>query len=269
MNEIIEYNRKTVNNINEWIKYDNYVNSYFNYGIPGHIYDLISKPINNDICETDIICLNILEFYNSQNYISYLEIGVSVGKTFYQIIQFIKKHAPTNFRISCIEIENINPLLKDLISLDFNDINTTKITKDNTINSIRTNEYNYIHNWNNKIYYYEADEFDKEIWKYMKTKYNIIFSDALHNPSALLEEFDSIINNDLINENGFMYCFDDLEANQDEPMWKAVYHIYNQLKSKFINLDFIIEHLYVNGWLGEHEYKHNFGVIIAKPCASK
>ena len=45
MNEIIEYNRKTVNNINEWIKYDNYVNSYFNYGIPGHIYDLISKPI--------------------------------------------------------------------------------------------------------------------------------------------------------------------------------------------------------------------------------
>lgn len=114
------------------------------------------------------------------------------------------------------------------------------------------------------ITYYESDEFDLDIWKHMH-KYNFIFSDALHEPSALLYEYNMLKQHNLFDELGFIYCFDDLEPLQTQPMWLAVKHIVNDITNNFNNHTVILEHLVVNGWIGQYEFAHNFGVIKVIP----
>ena len=94
----------------------------------------------------------------------------------------------------------------------------------------------------------------------MNIKYNIIFSDAFHEPQALMNEYLQLKNNNLIDFNNFVYCFDDLESNITGKMWEIVYFIYNDLIT-ITNQTLFIKHFVVNGWLGNHEGSHNFGVI--------
>ena len=86
MDNIIRYNRQTLNSVKNWINRTDWETpqSIFNYGLPDSIYHLINLPIDENITEVDIICKYLTEFPK----VNYLEIGVSVGKTFYQIIQF-------------------------------------------------------------------------------------------------------------------------------------------------------------------------------------
>jgi hypothetical protein len=261
MNSIIQYNRETLSFVKKWIERKDWEipNSIFNYGLPDSIFDLINLPINNDITEVDMICNYFLEF---EKPINYLEIGVSVGKTFYQIIKFSQNYCKFNNTFSCIDIEHINPKLEKI--LDDMSITKTinKIEVDNTLlHSIRKKNKNVITKWDNNITYYESDEFDTNIWKNMIIKYNFIFSDALHEPNALITEYKNIQNNNLLDETGFIYCFDDLENDKNQPMWQAVYTIYNDMKLKYGLLNISIDHFYVNGWIGQYEHIHNFGVI--------
>ena len=55
MDEIIKYNRKTLNKIECFISHSNYENSNDLYGLPRHVYHLINKPINNDITYVDLL----------------------------------------------------------------------------------------------------------------------------------------------------------------------------------------------------------------------
>ena len=259
MEDIINFNRKTLNSVSNWIERPDWEipNSLFNYGLPDYIYHLINKPISNEITEADLICKYILDLSKNAN-IHYLEIGVSVGKTFYQIINFAKSHLVENtFTLSCLDIEKINPSFEKLLQGN----KTVEKIPANTDNiSLRKSEYNYITNWDNIVYYFESDEFDKNIWKYMNRKYNLIFSDALHEPNALITEYKNLKDNLLLDEKEFIYCFDDLEDNEKYgPMWKAVHYIFSDIKTKYKNST--LEHHVVNGWIGDHEHKHHFGVI--------
>lgn len=260
---IIKLNRTTLSTVNNWISFQNWNNSLFQYGLPPHVFHIINEPINTELTEADLLCQFACVMFNSTKYINYLEIGVSVGKTFYQLILFITTCIKQNFSLSCLDIEKINPTLECLLD----NMGETKIIKtlevDTSINStmVKKNK-NFIYSWN-KIKYYEADEFDKTIWKSMDNTFNLIFSDALHRPDALLMECNSLMENKLFDPNGFIYCFDDLESAEDLPMWKAVYDITKKLEEEYTNLKFSVQHHIVNGWLGQHEYKHHFGVIIA------
>jgi hypothetical protein len=268
MQEIIEFNRNTLNSVDKWINKDdwNIPKSIFNYGLPPCIFHLIDLPLNQDITEVDMICNYMLDFSQKYNKINYLEIGVSVGKTFYQIVNFSKRYLDTieNKSFSCIDIEKINPKLELLLDNMYDNKILTKIDVDSELtNSIRKNDNNFITKWNNNITYYESDEFDKNIWKNMGINYNIIFSDALHHPDALLTEYNNIKQNKLLDKEGFIYCFDDLEDDKTYPMWLTVIEIYNDVKKTFPLLKITLEHFVVNGWIGQHEHKHNFGVIKA------
>ena len=53
------------------------------------MYHLINKPINNDITYVDL--LTFLYSYLGKNKINYLEIGVSVLKTFFQMANFLER----------------------------------------------------------------------------------------------------------------------------------------------------------------------------------
>lgn len=267
MDNIIEFNRETLSTVPKWIENEDWSkpNSIFNYGLPSHILHLIDLPISKDLTEADLLCSFITDLAKTRGYINYIEIGVSVGKTFYQIINFANKKFShvVDIKLSCLDIEKINPNLEkilDCIYIDSKVISEIPSTK--LLESMRNKETNIITKWEN-ITYYESDEFDPAIWKIMDKKYNIIFSDALHEPSALICEYEQLKNNDLFDDTGFIYCFDDLETSQNGRMWLAVKQIHNDLVKTFPHMKIVLEHKVVNGWIGQHEFPHNFGLIRA------
>ena len=266
MNSIIEFNRRTLNSVPNWINISDYNSppSLFNYGLPKHVYHLINKTISMDVTECDIICFCISLFNNDNIPINYLEIGVSVGKTFYQILEYVN-HNSKKYSLNCLDIEIINPILNNLILLKNNKVSEKKQISnvDNKYKFDYNNKFNNtITTWTNgfnEIIYYESNSFDNDIWKIMK-KYNIIFSDGHHEPSALMNEYENLKNNNLIDYDKFIYCFDDLEGDKNGGMWQVVLKIVEDLKI-ITNKEIFLKHYVVNGWLGNHEYKHNFGLI--------
>jgi len=266
MDEIIKFNRQTLSNVEHWIKRADWENppSIFNYGLPHYIFHLIDAPIDENLTEVDMICKYLGELPK----INYLEIGVSVGKTFYQVIKYAEHfHANVDKSFSCIDIEKINPTLEKLFDDVYPNKNVISSNIDETnVNSIRKQKNNFETVWgDNQVKYYEADEFDKNIWKTMNTQYNFIFSDAFHAPHALINEYTNIKNNNLLDPEGFIYCFDDLDSYREGPMWNAVSQISKDIQNQYPQFDVTVEHLVINGWIGQHESKHNFGVIKCFP----
>lgn len=270
MDKIIEFNRNTLNNVSNWIKKEDWESppSLYNYGLPSSVFHLINKNISNELTECDLLCYFMVMFNDKNIPINYLEIGASVGKTFFQIAKFVKYNIVNNIKYSlnCLDIEKINPILKELLlSLPYDSLEETKLIPNISIQEsfiIQKNENSImkIIHGNNDIKYFESNEFDIDIWKHMSNKYNIIFSDALHEPFALLNEYYQLKINNLIDYENFIYCFDDLESEQTGGMWQAANSISNDLKC-ITNNQIYIKHYKVNGWLGNNEYIHNFGVI--------
>lgn len=265
MDEIIKFNRQTLSGVKQWINRNDWETppSIFNYGLPDSIFHLIDLPLDENVTEVDMICKYLGELPK----INYLEIGVSVGKTFYQVIKYAEHfHANVDKSFSCIEIEKINPTLEKL----FDDVYGNKsVTLSNTdelnVNSIRKQNNNFVTVWDSRVKYYEADEFDKNIWTTMNAPYNFIFSDAYHAPHALINEYTNIQNNNLLDPEGFIYCFDDLEGYKQGPMWNAVTQISHDIQTQYPHFSVTVDHLNINGWIGQHETKHNFGVIKCFP----
>jgi hypothetical protein len=268
MENIVSYNKNTLKSVEQWIKREDYdiPNSIFNYGLPERIFHLIDTDISDDLTECDIICYFIYLFNKDSLPINYIELGVSVGKTFYQICKYTKNNINIEYSINGLDLEKINPILKKLLfSLKFDEFKETTVPINlyQTSGINRNTNLNTILKWNNSknnIMYYESDVFDIDIWKHMDKKYNIIFSDAFHEPHALLIEYNNLKNNNLIDLNKFIYCFDDLEDNKNGNMWGSVISIYNDI-SNTTGQKIFLKHYKVNGWIGNNESKHNFGII--------
>jgi hypothetical protein len=265
MDKIIKFNRQTLSNVKHWITRNDWETppSIFNYGLPDSIFHLIDLPLDENVTEVDMICKYLGELPK----INYLEIGVSVGKTFYQVIKYAEHfHANVDKSFSCIDIEKINPTLEKLFDdMYHNKYVTLSNTDETNNNSIRKQKKNFVTTWDNHVNYYEADEFDKNIWTTMNTRYNFIFSDAYHAPHALINEYTNIKNNNLLDPEGFIYCFDDLEGYKQGPMWNAVKQISDDIQTQYPQFSVTVEHLNINGWIGQYEYKHNFGVVKCFP----
>ena len=193
---IIEYNRQTLQSVPYWILQNDWESppSLFNYGLPPYVFHLIDKPISSELTECDIICSYMKKLQELGKCVNYLEIGVSVGKTFFQICNYIQAHNLTSYNLNCLDIEKINPTLKNLLDsrLQYDKFEEHHFEGSKGLDSLRSSELINLKTWKNNensISYYESDEFDKKIWHNMKSSYNIIVSDALHEPAALLEEY--------------------------------------------------------------------------------
>jgi len=105
------------------------------------------------------------------------------------------------------------------------------------------------------IVYVCGDVWDSCTWKKLSgQKFNVIFSDALHTPEAIQFEFDQLVKNSLLDEK-FFILWDDLEGEMET----AFYNIINKYKKHFNIKEIYL--LKLNGWIGEHERKHNIGII--------
>lgn len=246
INPILKYNRKTLKKIDHWIDDDVYDRSIFNYGLPQRVKHLIDNELNEDITYTDaILCLSTF----LKKDVNYLELGVSVGKNFFQMANFFKNSNLTGF-----DIEEINPKLESFFCRGNREEWETEAKSLKKTNSSLT-EYFYPPNHNN-IKYLSGDIFDEKSWQRLSgNKFNVIFSDAFHSPDAILHEYLMIKKYEILDDDQFILIWDDLGGEMEiafNQIWSEVcrkYNLNNECKIR----------VRLNGWIGLNV--HEIGII--------
>ena len=244
LNDYIKKNRESLYLVENWIDKNSFINSWFNYGVPDFIELDINKKINLDLTYSDVLLFLSNNFFEKVNY---LEIGVSVGKNFFQIMNGLND----NSSIFGFDIEDINPIIERKILFEKRDLwETPFISIKKSPSSLTSYKY-----FKKNIAYVCGDVWDSSSWKKLSgQKFNVIFSDALHTPEAIQFEFEQIVKNSLLDEN-FIILWDDLEGEMEIAFYKIIrkYKKYFNIKEIYL--------LKLNGWIGEHERKHNIGII--------
>ena len=237
LHTIILNNRKTLSETHSFLSKNQYVEN--NYGIPGNIFLCIDKPIDSFPTYSDIFIF-ISRYLNKP--INYLEIGVSVFKNYIQMNESLQDSNLTGF--------DINPVAPNSLFI-FNENNK----KENS------NEHVY-RGYNNKnknvLSYFKGDVLDRKetgIFKNIfNSKFNFIFSDALHEHDAVISEYENIIKGNLDKE--FILYFDDLDFPGLE---NTINIIYSDIKKEY--KDVFCTTFYINGWVGQHEKLHKNALI--------
>jgi hypothetical protein len=246
MLKYIKANRDVLNSIDNWIDEEAFSKSFFQYGVPDFIRDDINKKIDSDVTYSDII-VYIANTYFRQP--SYLEIGVSVGKNFWQIIN----SSPNLTNVYGFDIEDINPVVEKKLSF----ISEEKWdTKPDSIKKNKSSLKKYSFNNIPSVNYVSGDVWDVNSWSKMKNnRFNIVFSDALHTPEAIIFEFEMLVKHNLCADK-FVIIWDDIVGRMEN----AFYKIYKQYDKQFDAKEYYL--INANGWIGQYEKgKHSIGII--------
>jgi len=234
--EVAKKNREALSSVDCFITDQDYKNSPDNYGLPSQVRHLIDLPINEDLTYVDI--LMFLKQHLKTQKPKYVEIGVSVLKTFYQVANFLE-----DCELYAFDINEINPTIADRFA--------------HTEQRSQVNKYNYN---NNKITHFRGDVFEKEDFFLFKKEVgasaNIVFSDAHHTGEGLKAEYDSYIEEGLSDD--FILYYDDLH---NPPMQQGFLEICQKHKQKNPSITSAL--LQANGWLGQHESAHLNGIITS------
>lgn len=241
--EVVRENRASLAQVEDWIDEDAFSQSCFQYGVPDFIKTEINKPIGNDLTYTDLM-LHISRTHFSR--LNYLEIGVSVGKNFYQMLT-----AHRNASITGFDIEEINPVLEKPLNFRSKDEWETRVRSiKKTPSSFKKYTFE-----NSEVNYLCADVWDENSWKKLAgQKFNLVFSDALHTPAAILFEFEMLVKYDLLDDK-FVIFWDDLVGKMENSFYRIIRKYDRKYQLKDIYL------LNINGWVGEHEAPHTVGII--------
>ncbi len=247
---IIESNRKTLRKVTRWIDDNLYRTSVFQYGIPDRIKHLIDKEVGEMITYSDVI-LYFSRLLKQK--ISYLELGVSVGKNFWQVANFLKDSSLTGF-----DIEVMNPVLEVFLTkMDSIEWETISGSLKKGRSSLTL--YKYEPN-QNMMAYLSGDILDENSWRRLSgRKFNLIFSDALHDPKALLFEWEMIERYKLLNEDEFVMIWDDLGGEMTISfirIWSRIRDRYGPHKPRKLVTQ-------CRGWLGVNEPEHIIGIITS------
>lgn len=239
----IRTNRQSLQLIDNWIDEEAFSHSYFQYGVPEFLKPQINKPIDDNPTYTDLMTFIAQKYFTQVNY---LEIGVSVGKNFFQLL-----HALQNARLTAFDIEEINPVLEKKLRADTRtEWPTPAGSIKKNASSLRTFTFD-----DKKVSYLSADVWDANSWAKLEgNKFNIVFSDALHSPKAILFEFEMLFKYRLLDEK-FIIVWDDLVGKMKNSFFKIIrkYNEVYQIKDIYL--------LEVNGWVGQHEGPHSVGII--------
>lgn len=241
--EIKKINRASLGLIDNWIDDTAFAKSFFKYGVPDFIKTEINKPIGNALTYTDLMLFISQKHFT---HLRYFEIGVSVGKNFFQMINAHEKGQFIGF-----DIEEINPVLEQRLTLKNRQIWETpsrSIKKNQS--SLKTYQFR-----GTEVSYLSADVWDENSWAKLKGyKFNMVFSDALHTPQAILFEFEMLVKYDLLDDQ-FVIFWDDLVGKMKNSFYKIIRKYDKVYKIQDIYL------LNINGWVGENEAAHTVGVI--------
>jgi hypothetical protein len=245
LNTICEKNRSTLKKVKKWLISEVAEKSYFQYGVPDDIKTLLDLDIGNELTYTDLIAYYSRLF----NTVNYLELGVSVGKNFLQLAEQFENAIITGY-----DIENINPVLESFF--EFKSV-IKWATPSQSIRKEDSSLKQYLYKTNH-VKYLAGDIWDESTWeKLYGGKFNVIFSDALHDPKALLWEFEMMSKYDLLNDK-FIIFWDDLNNG----LKQSFFYIAKQSMNKYGVTRDNIHLIKINGWLGQnYPIKHDVGFI--------
>jgi hypothetical protein len=216
---VYEQNRKTLATVQNWISDETLAGSLWRYGVPvgwneSHAA-LIDRTGLLDM-ESEVTAADLLSFVAKRigAKISYLEIGVSVGKNLLQIDRQL-----TGAKLVGLDIEELNPVLKHQFS-HVTDVGTPsapyqvetlsrgRVEKRTTLKRCISQERGNI------FEYLSGDQFLDATWAMLAgTRFNLIFSDGVHSAEALRTELDFLMKYQLIDRNRFVMFWDDLQSD--------------------------------------------------------
>ncbi len=221
--EIINKNRIYLKTINKFLSEDSYAQN--DYGVQRRIYNNLEKEIVKIPTYSDLLIFFIKKLF--ENKVNYLEIGVSVLKNYLQINNGVSD--------------------SNIVGFDINDLNPNFIN----LNKIQKNNNNLIYFKGNVLNEEDAQKFN-EIFK---DKFDLVFSDALHEPEAIRSEYELIIKNNL--KNKFLVYYDDLDfVGIEDELGKIRKDLENHLDK---SINFYTLNIY--GWIGQHEKLHKNGIL--------
>ena len=135
----------------------------------------------------------------------------------------------------------------NIVGFDINDLNPNFIN----LNKIQKNNNNLIYFKGNVLSKEDAEKFNETF----KDKFDLVFSDALHEPEAIRSEYELIIKNNL--KNKFLIYYDDLDfAGIEDELGKIRKDLENHLDE---SINFYTLNIY--GWIGQHEKLHKNGIL--------
>ena len=247
-------NRAFLRTVDCWIREPDYCNSIFQYGLPLPMRHLIDAPMTEEVTYSDAIsCLARAMGPD----LRYLELGVSVGKNFSQVLRRVHGAELTGF-----DIEDINPVLEEML-VEESQAEWFTMSKSIREKPSRLTEYSFAPNAN-KVRYLAGDIFDGRSWECLAGQtFNLVFSDAFHSATALLKEWDMIKAHNLLAPDGFIMMWDDLG---DRQMRTAFFQIVEEMSAEH-RLDKSNAGIaFYRGWLGMHAPYHPIGFMRMTGC---
>lgn len=245
---IYQGNRTTLSSVPSWIDPASLPNSLWRYGVPeqwerGRLG--LGRTGLNEI-EPEVTYTDLIAFIASYiEPLSYFEIGVSVGKNFLQVVERFPD--------------------ADLVGLDIEDINPALASRFDRIETVFRSEYAYpvesltgraevhlteyrLHRRNGRpVTYIKGDQYNTDTWALLRgRRFNLIFSDGVHSPRALRDEYRQLAANELLDLSGrFAIYWDDLVdiGMQDAfneialrlPGWHGLHWIHGTYGQKRLN----------------------------------
>lgn len=246
---IVQKNRLNETKIPIWWDEELLNDSIFQYGIVDDIKPFLNKPLGNTYNYSDLLChFHDLIKHNDNKRINYLELGVSVGKNLFTLLNYFD-----NADLYGYEIEEINPYLSNHLVFE------NKVEWQTSATSLKRHPSS-LSNYSfstNKLHYLSGDIWDQASWEKLSgKKFDIIFSDAFHSPDALLFEYEMLVKYNLIGEQ-FILVWDDLHFGMKDAFLTINMKI--KKSNHLMNTKcFLIQ---INGWLGENWGKHPVGII--------
>ena len=203
MANVIAMNRRALSEIDDWLPSGLLANSVFRYGINPDVERLINLPVDDEVTHADLLA------YFGQAHskpCKYLELGVSVGKSLWQVMQTCAPCECWGF-----DIEEINPRLKrNLVQLSHEQFATPSTSIKKSPSSVTR----FVHSASGStLTYICADIFDKRAWGFLSGQgFSLVLSDALHTPEALDFEWSQIIELKILDTEETVIVWDDLDG---------------------------------------------------------
>jgi hypothetical protein len=221
--DVYARNRETLKGVRNWVSADTLERSLWRYGVPaewtnqansGAVDHTMLEDAESEVTSADLLAF-IARHYLPR--LSYLEIGVSVGKTILQIHNQVSGAALVG-----IDVEELNPTLQqqfDTCEVIWRADAPYPVETLSKGVAYKNASCVRLIGKANALDYVSADQFRDDTWRQLAgRRFNLIFSDGVHSPEALQNELQFLCKYDLIDRDIFFMFWDDL---WDEGMQSA------------------------------------------------
>jgi hypothetical protein len=200
--QIMARNREALRQVSSWIPAPRSV-EHAGYG-GGCNPDLEVDTVTDEITYTDLMAflMNYLERPPS-----YLEIGVSLGKNFFQLYNA----GPAGSYFCALDAEEANPRLEALLPPRIQEIEIGPRFRFMHLSKTQRALKYAPRSPDKSVEYIVGDLREAAAWRYLTgRKFNMIFSDACHDAASINHEFDMIESNNLLDRHEFIGMWDDM-----------------------------------------------------------